>query len=501
MSSSDSELQLLETIYSKQDGSAAISQRDLAGASGLSLGMTNALLRRFIERGWVKLTHISGRSLKYILTAAGAEEVLRRSLSYFTRAVRSASLYRDKIDDYVLGLSKAGFKTLVLEGPAELDFLFDYSCARHGLDFVKNPPEASRQAYLASALAVFVTARSIANPEEACDEAGAEAASAAVAQASRIHLADILFDCADIRARAADKALAQAAADKAAADKAAADKAAAQAAADKAAAEKAALARLSASAVASPARFSPDGDGKDDSLTFNLGADSGAGIAEWKLEVFEKAVVESAKAGAPAQQRLFMSWAGKGNPPETITWNGQSSAKELVQSASDYPFTFTVKDKLGKSASSTGSVAVDVLVVKAGENLMVKVPSIVFRSNYADFNNLGADVIENNEVVIAQIAQILNKYPEYNIKIQGHANSAAKIAGLSQTKIQEEETKELLPLSLGRAKLVMSLLIKDGVDPKRLTAEGLGSSKPVVSFQDAANRWKNRRVEFILIKK
>ncbi len=271
--------------------------------------------------------------------------------------------------------------------------------------------------------------------------------------------------------------------------------------ADKAAAEKAALARLSASAGASPARFSPDGDGKDDSLTFNLGADSGAGIAEWKLEVFEKAVVESAKAGAAAQQRLFMSWSGKGNPPATIAWNGQSSAKELVQSASDYPFTFTVKDKLGKSASSTGSVAVDVLVVKAGENLMVKVPSIVFRSNYADFNNLGAEVIENNETVIAQIAQILNKYPEYNIKIQGHANSAAKIAGLSQAKIQEEETKELLPLSLGRAKLVMSLLIKDGVDPKRLSAEGLGSSKPVVSFQDAANRWKNRRVEFILIKK
>jgi len=29
---------------------------------------------------------------------------------------------------------------------------------------------------------------------------------------------------------------------------------------------------------------------------------------------------------------------------------------------------------------------------------------------------------------------------------------------------------------------------------------GLGSSAPVVDFKDADNRWKNRRVEFILIK-
>jgi len=193
MSLSDSELQLLETIYSKQDGSAAISQRDLAGASGLSLGMTNALLRRFIERGWVKLLHLSGRSLKYMLTAEGAEEVLHRSLSYFTRAVRSASLYRDKIDAYTLGLAKSGFDILILEGPAELDFLFDYSCARHGLVFVKNPQKANRQAHLASASAIFVEARSV----EKFDECGEIAPDSTETKAAHVQLADILFGCAD----------------------------------------------------------------------------------------------------------------------------------------------------------------------------------------------------------------------------------------------------------------------------------------------------------------
>jgi len=38
------------------------------------------------------------------------------------------------------------------------------------------------------------------------------------------------------------------------------------------------------------------------------------------------------------------------------------------------------------------------------------------------------------------------------------------------------------------------------VDAKRLSVEGMGSSQPVVDFKDGVNRWKNRRVEFILYK-
>lgn len=204
MKPSDTELQLLETIYSRQSDPKTLSQRDLAGAAGLSLGMTNALLRRFVERGWVKLMHLSGRSLRYILTSAGMEEVLHRSLSYFTRAVRSASLYRDKIDAYVRGLAKSGFTAVALEGPAELDFLFDYSCERHGLEFIKNPQGEKRKALAASPGTMFVTARSFPTPEEDCEEISAgktdSESGVPVRQASHVRLADILFDCVDYSA-------------------------------------------------------------------------------------------------------------------------------------------------------------------------------------------------------------------------------------------------------------------------------------------------------------
>ncbi|MCX7028273.1 MAG: OmpA family protein [Spirochaetes bacterium] len=306
---------------------------------------------------------------------------------------------------------------------------------------------------------------------------------------------------ASAKASAKDAAAAAArlAADKAAQESAAAAAAAARLAADKAAALLAAN-PPSVNIMVGPERFSPDGDGENDVLTFKIGTDQAANITDWKLEVFEMAVSESSQPKPTGQGQLFMGWDGKGKPPATISWNGLSPRNELVESATDYPFRFVATNALGKFTTVTGIVVVDVLVIKDGNNLKLKVPSIVFRADYADFVGLAPDTVVNNEKVVARIAQILNRYPNYKIKIQGHANSIAKISGLSQDKVQAEEVNELIPLSTGRANLVMAMLIKNDVDAKRLSVEGLGSSKPVVSFSDADNRWKNRRVEFVLEK-
>ena len=249
-----------------------------------------------------------------------------------------------------------------------------------------------------------------------------------------------------------------------------------------------------------PEYFSPDDDGVDDKLSFDIQVDAAAGVVDWKLEVFEAAIVESSNPNAVSSERLFKDWNGKGKPPATITWDGKSSRGELVESATDYRFSFTARDQLGNSTAVSGIIAVDVLVIRDGDRLKIKVPSIVFRANYADFVGLAPEIVARNEQVVARIAQILNKFPDYRVRIEGHANNVAKMLGYSQTRIQTEETKELIPLSTGRAELVRTMLVGNGVDARRLSVEGLGSSEPVVSFFDVENRWKNRRVEFVLIK-
>ena len=62
-----------------------------------------------------------------------------------------------------------------------------------------------------------------------------------------------------------------------------------------------------------------------------------------------------------------------------------------------------------------------------------------------------------------------------------------------------EQRDVLLPLSAARAEAVKRELVALGVSgTDRITTDGVGGASPVVPFSDEQNRWKNRRVEFIL---
>ena len=129
---------------------------------------------------------------------------------------------------------------------------------------------------------------------------------------------------------------------------------------------------------------------------------------------------------------------------------------------------------------------------RVGNQLRIQVPSIIFRENANDFKGLPAETISNNERVLRRIATILNKFRDYKIVVEGHANPVSLTAN---------EEKELLkPLSEARAQAVMEKLIEFGVDKNRLSYIGMGGTSPVIAHKDRDNWWKNRRVEFILIK-
>ena len=65
---------------------------------------------------------------------------------------------------------------------------------------------------------------------------------------------------------------------------------------------------------------------------------------------------------------------------------------------------------------------------------------------------------------------------------------------------EKEQNEELLPLSKARAETVRDELVRLGVSKDRLSVTGVGGAKPLVPHSDLQNRWKNRRVEFILEK-
>jgi flagellar hook assembly protein FlgD/outer membrane protein OmpA-like peptidoglycan-associated protein len=249
------------------------------------------------------------------------------------------------------------------------------------------------------------------------------------------------------------------------------------------------------SASARPEFFSPDNDGVDDEAFITLGAFSYLPFDNWSFDVSD-----------PQGRSVFWTASGKSQITRELVWDGRSKTGELAQSAMDYPYTFTVTDVEGQTSTASGTIRVDVLVIRDGDNLKMQVPAIIFRADHADFVSKAQDpaqgleqsVIDNNMRVLRRIAQILNKFKDYTVVIEGHGHN---ISGT-----EAEETSRaggnipLVPLSNERAAFVKQQLVRLGVGAARMTTEGAGGRKPVA---DPANRddwWKDRRVEFILNK-
>ena len=232
-----------------------------------------------------------------------------------------------------------------------------------------------------------------------------------------------------------------------------------------------------------PKYFSPDNDGNEDELYIHLSAKSDTQFKQWSFEIREP---------EDTGNKLFWSTGGKDKITEQIIWDGRSLKGETVQSATDYPYTFTVTDEIGMTSVVKGYIPIDVLVIRDGDKLKIAVPSIIFRKNAADFDGLEKAVSDRNVKILTRIAEILNKFPEYKVQVEGHANNTSGT--------QREEKEDLIPLSTARADAVRKFLIEKGVARGRLSAVGIGGTKPIAPLSDRDNWWKNRRVEFILIK-
>jgi len=89
------------------------------------------------------------------------------------------------------------------------------------------------------------------------------------------------------------------------------------------------------------------------------------------------------------------------------------------------------------------------------------------------------------KVSLAKLSGILLMIPNKGLQIEGHTDATGADATNNR-------------LSLERATAVKEFLKSQGVDESRLTATGLGSTKPVAPNDTADGRAKNRRVEIVI---
>jgi EPS-associated MarR family transcriptional regulator len=79
-----------------------ISQRDLAGRLGISVGKTNYCLTALVDKGLVKINNFRRANNKlayaYLLTPGGIEEKARVTVSFLQRKMREYAELQEEID-------------------------------------------------------------------------------------------------------------------------------------------------------------------------------------------------------------------------------------------------------------------------------------------------------------------------------------------------------------------------------------------------------------------
>jgi outer membrane protein OmpA-like peptidoglycan-associated protein len=107
-----------------------------------------------------------------------------------------------------------------------------------------------------------------------------------------------------------------------------------------------------------------------------------------------------------------------------------------------------------------------------------KLTGVTFKSGKATLESNAKTVLKG----VAKKLTTEDRYKDLKIVIQGHTDNQGK-------------AKKNMDLSKARAKAVADLLVKSGVDRKRIDYVGCGDTAPVADNKTADGREENRRIE------
>ena len=131
---------------------------------------------------------------------------------------------------------------------------------------------------------------------------------------------------------------------------------------------------------------------------------------------------------------------------------------------------------------SVGEGALD----QSMDGVLLKLPATIpFRGSNSTLDD------EEMYRFVKRVADIIKTLPPtVDISVRGYTDNQILPKGSAY--------RDNLDLSQARASTVVRELIKNGVNPERISSAGFGAAKPLAENTTEANRAKNRRVEFYM---
>jgi DNA-binding MarR family transcriptional regulator len=130
MPNSEHELRILQEIERNPD----TTQAGLAAQLGVAVGSVNWYIKRLINKGYIKVTHLQRRKLHYFLTPAGLALKVKLTRSYMQVSLRTYRELRQAARQVLAEVRQAGYAEVYIEGNDEAAEILRLTCLEQNVE-------------------------------------------------------------------------------------------------------------------------------------------------------------------------------------------------------------------------------------------------------------------------------------------------------------------------------------------------------------------------------
>jgi DNA-binding MarR family transcriptional regulator len=116
-----------------------VTQAGLSARLGIAVGSVNWYVKRLIQRGWIKVSHLDRTRLKYDLTSKGMQVFTQRAVLYARDSLKVYRELRNKAIELVDGLKEQGVTEVYLREGDEMMDIMRLTCIENGIGIQSAP--------------------------------------------------------------------------------------------------------------------------------------------------------------------------------------------------------------------------------------------------------------------------------------------------------------------------------------------------------------------------
>ena len=110
-----------------------VTQAGLSALLGIAVGSVNWYVKRLIQRGWIKVSHLDRTRLKYDLTRKGMAVFTQRAVLYARDSLKVYREFRDQAVEMVEELKARGVTEVFLPQGDEVMDIMRLTCIENGI--------------------------------------------------------------------------------------------------------------------------------------------------------------------------------------------------------------------------------------------------------------------------------------------------------------------------------------------------------------------------------